>query len=206
MKKNTRGKIIAIVGPHYSGKSTLAAKLAKQDGFILQEENWKEDPFTEFRKNGDYLKSQLWFLTETMKTMLQAREHAKNGKHIVLDTFVNTTRAFCRSKLSAQDFKTFNFIFKKITKGFPLPDLVIYLYADPETLLKHSAMRAESKTGPKSDSKTNIEWIKKTVQANSDEFGRWKKTPILKINTSKHDLIHDKTEYKELLKKIHTYV
>lgn len=205
MQKSTQGKIIAIVGPHYSGKSTLAKKMAKINDFLLIEENWKDDPFSEFRKKGDYLKSQLWYLTETMKAMLQAQQHKESGKKVILDTFVHTTRAFCRSKLSTQDFKIFNIIFNEITKGFPLPDLIIYLHARPETLLKHSVMRSKSKTGPANDSQTDIEWINKTVQVNETEFGNWDTTPIITIDVSKQDLLNNTVDYKELIKKINTY-
>ncbi|MDH5532827.1 MAG: deoxynucleoside kinase [Candidatus Pacebacteria bacterium] len=202
MTNKNNGIIIAIVGPHYSGKSTLSQKLFHESNFSTVEEKWLEDPFTQFRKKGDYLKSQIWFLTETMKTMLEAINMKNNGSKIVLDTFVNTTRAFCRSKLSTQDFKIFNIVFDNIVKDFPLPDLIIYLTGSVDALKQRSIIRAKSGTGPDSDKNVSLEWIKKSIDANEEEFGNWTKTPIIKIDVSNKDVINNKLDYNELLQKV----
>lgn len=201
-----KGAIIALVGPHYSGKSALAKKLSTKAKCIQIEEKWAQDPFREFRKKGDYLKSQFWFLLETMKIMLEARETKKTGEVIILDTFVNTTRSFCRSKLNPTDFKTFNSIFEEITKDFPLPDLIIYLTASAAVLKERSQLRAKLGTGPTSDAHVEINWINKTIDANQIEFGNWKKTPIIKINTGKEDLINNEEHFQKLLTTLKKYI
>ena len=205
MSNKKNGIIIAIVGPHYSGKSTLAQKLFQDSGFSPVEEKWFEDPFTQFRKKGDYLKSQIWFLTETMKTMLNAIEMKNNGSKVVLDTFVNTTRAFCKSKLSPKDFKVFNTVFESVVKDFPLPDLVIYLTGSEHTLKERSQIRAMSGDGTSSDKSASLKWVMKSIDANDKEFKTWSKTPIIKIDTSKIDIINNQKAYSHLLEQIKKY-
>lgn len=205
-KTTSQGAVIALVGPHYSGKSTLAKKLASQQKYSTIEENWPDDPFVSFRKKGDYLKSQLWFLTETMKTALQAEELKNSGKTVILDTFFHTTRAFCRSKLNKSDFKVFNIIFEAATRNLPLPDLVIYLHGPVSKLLEHANMRAKKKLGPSSDATVDVNWLNKTIKANEVEFGNWKKTPMIKIDISSTDCLNNATQCRALLKEIEKYV
>lgn len=203
--RNKKGAVIAIVGPHYSGKSTLAKKMAG-NGFCSVPEKWLDDPFKQFRKNGDYLKSQVWFLIQTMQTLLESAQIKEKGNRVVLDTFPYTTRSFCRSKLNDKDFKTFNLIFETVIKDFPLPDLIIYLTANSKTLLERSQARAGVGNGPASDREANEKWIKKTILANEVEFTGWQATPIIRINTSKKDVINNEENYQELLSQIAKYV
>ncbi len=198
----TKPLTIAIVGPHYAGKSLLCSLFKEQLGFTSIDEPWWQDPFRD-HKPRDYFRSQLWFLTQRLAALNQAKELNRAGTGVVLDTFYFSTLIFGATKLNEIDQQVFADLVEVASQHFPLPDVVIYLHADPKFL--HGVRRLsriESGTGPKSDADTPLAWIEKICALNEHWFARWDKTPLIAIDVEKTDLLGDSKAFPSLVNKI----
>ncbi len=199
MKK--KGIIIALVGPHYAGKSTLSTILQKKKKFIQQEEDWWKDPFRQTEPR-DYFRSQVWYVLQRAEKMIEAQALKNKDIDVVLDSFIYSTLIFGRTKLNDVDFKVLEDLCNSISRLLPKPDYVIYLHARPEFLYNTRRMqRVKDGSGPKSDVNTSLEWIKDICELHSHYFDTWNQTPILKINVEKID-ITSSSFLKDLSKKI----
>jgi deoxyadenosine/deoxycytidine kinase len=191
---------IAIVGPHYAGKSTLSQLFKKRLGFRILKEKWWLDPFLDTRPR-DYFKSQIWYLLQTTRSMVKANELNKKGKNVVLDTFIYSTLTFAQTKLSNKEFALYKSLVDNLAPLLPHPKVVVYLYAKPSFL--HSVRRMQrvvKNTGPKEDIETPYNWLKKISDLNKKYFNSWKKTPLIKINVEKVDLKNDENAFYSLAK------
>lgn len=179
---------IAIVGPNYTGKTTLSNLLKEKFGFTIVKERWWTNPFFHYQP-GDYFRSQIWFMLQTAKSMLKAEELKNRNKNVVLDTLIYSTLIFSRTKVNTQDFMTIKELIFLLGSKLPLPDIVIYLYASPRFLYyMRRIRRIEDGTGPKGDVTAKYVWLKQICRLNEAFFGKWNTTPILKINVEKIDL------------------
>lgn len=193
---------IAIVGPHYSGKSTLCKILKNELGLMIFEEKWWENPFINDLPI-DFFRSQFWFLQQNLKSMRKALNLREKGKSTALDTFIYSNPIFASTKLTSREYKVFEDVFGLIVPNEPLPDLVVYLYADVNFLYNvRRQSRIEDGTGPKEDAKTEFEWFKKICDLNQEEFANWRKTKLLKVNVAVTDFKHNKNHRDKLVKAI----
>ncbi len=198
MKQEKKPITIAVVGPHYAGKSTLCTLLQEKLGFEVVQEQWWKDPFRKkttknfFKEKHDFLGSELWFLARNVHSATQARKLNKKGKHVILDTFIYSTLIFAHTVLTKKELRVLKEVFNLIIPTYSLPDLVIYLSADAKFLYETRRMiRVEEKTGPTEDEQTPFEWYKKVWDLNEYYFAKWKKTPLLTIDVEKVDLKND---------------
>lgn len=180
---------LAIVGPHYSGKSTLCKMMQRKFGFAVIYEKWWDDPFMNDNPK-DYFRSEIWYLLQTSSKLIKAKKLNKLGKNVVLDTFIYSTLIFASTKLRGKDLKVFKEILDFIYTILPKPDLLIYLYASPQYLFNvRRIKRVKEGTGPKGEINTPYSWFKKVCSLNNKFFSNWKTTKLIKINVENLDLL-----------------
>lgn len=194
---------IAIVGPHYSGKSTVSRLFVEKLGFERIEENWHADPYRNVKsEDRDYLRSQYWFLMETAKMTLNAAKIRESGVSAVLDTFVFSTWCFAKTKLNETDFAVFEQLSDMLGSRLPLPDVVVYLTASVDYLYDvNRVKRVESGVGPAGDKTVPKEWLSEICTNQEIVFGKWDKTPLIKIYVEKTDLTNE-LNFEKLLSEI----
>lgn len=191
-KINNKAITIAVVGPHYAGKSTLCQLFQKKLGFKLKQEKWWKDPFRNTRPR-DYFKSQLWYLLQNAKSLIEAKKKNKKGITVVLDTFHYSTLIFAKTKLNQYEFGFFRKIFSLVDSLIPYPDMLIYLHATPRFLYSVRRVdRIKKATGPQSDAQTPLEWFRTICKLNNFYFSNWKKTNIIKVDVQKIDITNEK--------------
>jgi len=195
---------IAVVGPHYSGKSSLCGILETEFGFKTVKEEWWKDPYrTEDKSQRDYFRSQMWFLTQTSSSLQKAQKLNAQGHPVVLDTFYYSTLIFGETKLSQQDFTVFKDILDLVSGAIPLPDLVIYLHADPEFLFSvRKAQRVAQQTGPKGEENTPWDWYQSICHLNDKYFSHWDKTPLFRVDTQVVNVLDKSEVEKNIIKPI----
>lgn len=197
-----KNKVIAIVGPHYSGKSTLCDLLQKKEGYRVIKEDWWNDPFRDLVPR-DYFKSQMWFLYETARRMRTAKELGNKGKSIVLDTFIYSTLIFATTKLKEAELALFKKFFELVDKVEHYPDVIIYLYADIDFLFNVRRVdRVKKGTGPAGEINTSYNWLAEVCRLHDKYFSKWKKTKIIKVNVKKTDFVGNKKGYLKIVKEI----
>ena len=130
---------IAVEGPIGVGKTTLAKKLAQSfQGEVLLE-GAQENPFLEkFYQDpkGGALPAQLFFLfqrTQQLKEVIQTDLFIKNR---VADYLMDKDRLFAQVTLNKDELNLYEQVYQNLTIDAPTPDLVIYLQAPVDILLK----------------------------------------------------------------------
>jgi deoxyadenosine/deoxycytidine kinase len=86
-----------------------------------------------------------------------------------------------------------------LIRQIPKPDLVIYLQADTERLMQNITKR-----GRDFEKNMDEEYIEALNQMYNQFFFRYNETPLLIINTTDIDFVHNEDDLAEILKTIQT--
>ena len=198
--KATSKPFIAVEGPIGVGKTTLAKKLAQSlDGELLLE-GASDNPFLEKfyqdPKSGA-LPAQLFFLfqrTQQLKELIQADMFISNR---IADFMMEKDRLFARVTLDKDELNLYEQVYENLTIDAPTPDLVIYLQAPVEVLLKRIRQR-----GVNMEFSITEDYINKLSNAYTDFFHYYDSSPLLIVNASGIDLVNNEQDYKQLLQRI----
>lgn len=139
--------VVAIAGNVGAGKTALAELLAKELGWDAFLEEVKKNPYIadfygDMRRWGFH--SQVFYLARKLRSYARAREHPKSvilDRTIYEDAEVFAKNLFLSKLMSARDWRTYRYICGAQLPLLPKPDLVVYLEASVETLLKRIALR-----------------------------------------------------------------
>lgn len=140
-------KFIAIAGNIGVGKSTLASLLG-------QRLEWQPfyEPVTENPYLSDFYKdmcawgfhSQIFFLSHRLQIHLDLLNYPGSviqDRSIYEDAEVFAQNLFLQGTLAERDWNTYWTLYQSMTEFLPPPDLMIYLRASEETLLKRIEQR-----------------------------------------------------------------
>jgi len=196
---NEKYKFIVIEGPIGVGKTTLARKLANNLNSELLLEKFLENPFLEkFYKDIDKyaLSTQLHFLLQRKADLSKLDSVGSNNKNYVSDYFINKDKLFAKTVLSRNEFELYTKIFDALNITTPKPDLIIYLQAEPDTLLERIKLR-----GNGFEKNITKDYLQKITDAYTQFFYSYKESPLLIINTSRVD-VNKSHDYVMLLDEI----
>ena len=198
---NTKSKFIVVEGPIGVGKTTLARKLANNLNSNLLLEKFSDNPFlVKFYKDIDRyaLPTQLHFLLQRSSDLmkLDADDMNISQKNYVSDYFINKDKLFAKTILSKDEYALYIKIFDSLKISIPKPDLIIYLQASPDILLKRIKLR-----GIKFEKNITHKYLEKITTAYTEYFYSYKESPLLIINTSSVD-VNKSHDYMMLLDEI----
>ena len=135
---------IVIEGPIGVGKTTLARRLADSFGTDLMLEGAEDNPFLpRFYEDpvSGALPTQLFFLFNRARQIQSLRQADMFRRVGVADFLMEKDRLFAQLTLSDDELALYNQVYEKLTLDAPVPDLVIYLQAPVEVLLKRISER-----------------------------------------------------------------
>ncbi|TQV74802.1 deoxynucleoside kinase [Aliikangiella marina] len=191
---------IAIEGPIGVGKTTLAKKLAQSLGGELLLEGAQENPFLEKfyqdPKTGA-LPAQLFFLfqrTQQLKEIVQTDMFISNR---IADFLMEKDRLFARVTLNEDELNLYEQVYQNLTIDAPKPDLVIYLQAPTDVLLKRIRKR-----GINMEFSITEDYLQNLTNAYTDFFHYYDASPLLIVNASGIDLVNNEAHYQQLLQRI----
>lgn len=140
-------KFIVVAGNIGVGKSTLVDLLCNRLGFQPFYEPVTENPYlADFYRQMDSwsFHSQVFFLAHRLQLhqdVLRFPSSSIQDRSIYEDAEVFARNLFLQGHLSQRDFETYSTLYHSVTGMLPPPDLVIYLKANEDTLLKRISMR-----------------------------------------------------------------
>ena len=193
---------IAIEGPIGVGKTTLAKKLAESFQAELLLEGAADNPFLEkFYQDpkAGALPTQLYFLFQRSRQLQELRQGDMFSPNHVSDFLMDKDRLFARVTLDSDELSLYEQVYENLTIDAPVPDLVIYLQASSDVLLKRIRKR-----GISMENTINDEYLDKLSAAYTDFFHYYNASPLLIINASAIDLINNEADYQQLLDRIET--
>ncbi len=191
---------IAVEGPIGVGKTTLAKKLAQSFQGELLLEKAEENPFLEKfyqdPKTGA-LPAQLYFLFQRSQQLKEVIQEDLFISRRVTDYLMDKDRLFAQVTLTPDELNLYEQVYKNITIDAPTPDLVIYLQAPIDVLLKRIRKR-----GVNMEFSITEEYLQKLSDAYTDFFHYYNNSPLLIVNASGIDLVNNENDYQQLLEQI----
>ena len=190
---------IVVEGPIRVGKSTLARELAEQlhARRIFDAE---DNPFlTDFydEKPGAAFSSQMYFLYERHRRLLEARPEENSAAPIVSDFLFEKDKIFAYLNLDNEELKLYDRYFEMLAPSVPQPDLVIYLQAKPEVLRKRVSKKADP-----AETQISPEYVEAVANAYEHFFFRYSGSNLLVVDTSEIDFVARNQDLQELLRRL----
>ena len=200
MERERPGYIV-VEGPIGVGKTSLAKRLAKSFETDLLLEGADENPFLErFYQDprSGALPAQLFFLFQRVRQIEAMRQADMFQPVRVADFLMEKDRLFAELTLGAEELKLYEQVYRHVTVDAPVPDLVVYLQAPEDVLLKRISRR-----GIKYERKIDAEYLRDLSEAYSRLFLNYGDAPLLIVNTSGINLVDNDDEYEALLEQIY---
>lgn len=191
---------IAIEGPIGVGKTSLANLMSKELSARLVREEFDENPFLpDFYKDPERFafQTQLFFLLQRYRQQQELRQVDMFQKLLITDYMFVKDRLFASLNLSEKEMQLYDTVANLLERNIIKPDLVIYLQADTDTLMKNI-----SKRGREMETGITYEYIDALSQVYTEYFFRYQDTPLVIINTNNIDFVHNEDDLKEVIKYI----
>ena len=188
---------INIEGSIGAGKTSLAKILADRLEARLILEETEENPFLQ-----DFYKDKIRYAFQTQLFFLLSRHKQQQDlfttdlfhKKLVSDYLFDKDRIFASVTLDEREFYLYEKLASVLEKDIPKPDLVVYLQASSEVLLKRIRDRNRSYEKP-----IELDYIRALNEAYNHYFFHYTKTPLLVVNTDRIDFVNNEKDLKDLL-------
>jgi deoxyadenosine/deoxycytidine kinase len=191
---------IAIEGPIGVGKTSLAELLSKELGARLVLEDFEDNPFLpDFYNDPERFgfQTQLFFLLQRYRQQQDLRQVDMFQKLLITDYMFVKDRLFASLNLEDKEMHLYDTVATLLERNIIKPDLVIYLQADTDILMKNIEKR-----GRNMERNVTWEYIDALNQVYTEYFFRYQDTPLVIINTNNIDFVENENDLKEVIKYI----
>jgi deoxyadenosine/deoxycytidine kinase len=195
-----RFRHIIVEGPIGAGKTSLARKLADRFGAQPMLEDPSANPFLErfYRDSRRYaLPTQLFFLFQRVNQLRDLAQQDLFSTAMVGDFLLEKDALFARLTLDDEELKLYQQIFESLSPQAPTPDLVIYLQAQPDTLVERVHRR-----GLEMEAGMSETYLRALGDAYSRFFHHYEDAPLLIVNTEHLNPIDRDEDFAILLRQI----
>ncbi len=195
---------IAIEGPIGVGKTSLAERLASRlDAAFVREE--MENPFlADFYSGrpGAALQAQLFYLLNRHRQQLTLRQGDLFAQMTVADYLFDRDKIFAYLNLDDNELFIYQRLYELLARDVPSPDLVVYLQAPSDVLVRRVRDRAKDAADETPMPEAN--YIRELNEAYQHFFFHYSTTPLLVVETSQVDLAASDGAVDDLLRQIRT--
>ena len=193
-------EFIVVEGPIGVGKTTLAKKLAETLNTDLLLEQAEDNPFLP-RFYADpktaALPTQLFFLFQRAKQLESLRQADMFQPVHVSDFLMEKDKLFASVTLDDEELALYHQVYDRLTLNVPAPDLVIYLQAPVDDLLRRIEERGRDIERP-----IKRDYLKKISDAYVEFFYYYSGSPLLIVNTEDFNFSSNDKNYDLLLEHI----
>lgn len=195
-----RYRYVVVEGPIGVGKTTLARRLADSTRSQTLLERPEENPFLErfYRDAGRYaLQTQMFFLFQRMNQLRELAQVDLFDARIVSDFLLDKDPLFARLTLDDDELHLYQQLYEHLRPQAPVPDLVIYLQAQPETLVERIRKRGVAMEAGLSEA-----YLYRLCESYSRFFYHYDAAPLLIVNTEHLNPIERDDDFDLLLNRI----
>ena len=198
---------LAIEGPIGAGKTRLAERLAhKLEATTILEDT--ENPFLpDFYADrpGAALQAQLFYLLNRHRQLTSKRQADLFLQTTICDYVFDKDKIFAYLNLDDNELFIYQRLFDLLARDVPPPDLVIYLQAPTELLVKRLRSREQDPdAGEREVPLPDEEYLRELNEAYQHFFFHYTATPLLVVETSEVDLTGSDDALDDLLRQMAT--
>src|SRR5499426_4648981 len=193
---------IAIEGPIGVGKTALAERLAARlDATTILED--ADNPFLADFYNarpGSALQAQLFYLLNRHRQQLALRQGDLFSQLTVADYLFDKDKIFAYLNLDDNELFIYQRLYELLARDVPQPDLVVYLQAPTDVLLRrvHSRRMDPEAVAFQPDD----DYLRELNEAYHHFFFHYTATPLLVLETSQFDSDASDEALDDLIKQI----
>ena len=178
-------RYIVVEGPIGVGKTSLARRLAARLSADVLLEQPAENPFLArfYQDMARYaLPTQLFFLFQRLRQIEPLAQADLFARATVSDFLLDKDPLFARITLSGDELALYRRIFEALRPRSPDPDLVVYLQAQPDTLIERVRRR-----GVGFERSISEEYLALLAESYARFFYDYNAAPVLIINSENLD-------------------
>jgi deoxyadenosine/deoxycytidine kinase len=193
---------IAVEGPIGVGKSSLTERLAQRlDATAVLEE--ADNPFlADFYtgRAGAALQAQLFYLLNRHRQLVALQQADLFSQATICDYLFDKDKIFAYLNLDDNELFIYQRLYDLLAKDIPAPDLVIYLQAPTDVLVRRLRERAKDPQREAPD--PDPEYVRELNEAYQHFFFHYSATPLLVVETSQLDLQANDEAVDDLIRQV----
>ena len=191
---------VAVEGPIGVGKTTVVDRLAERLEARKALEDWSTNPFLRAfydGKPGAAFQTELFFVLSRYRQQQELLQRQLFTQATLVDYVFEKSRLFAYLNLDDSELLIFDKLFSLLAESVPRPDLVVYLQAPTEVLIKRIRAR-----GRPEETRLSEDYLAKVNRAYNHYFFHYTQTPLLVVNTSDVDLVNRSEDVDDLVRQI----
>ncbi len=191
---------IAVEGPIGVGKTTVVERLAEQLDANTVLEDWVANPFLRpfyDGADGASFQLELFFLLMRYRQQQELVQRQLFAQATLCDYVFEKSRLFAYLNLDDSELLIYEKLFSLLAESVPKPDLVVYLQASTDVLMRRVKTR-----GRPEENRLSEEYMTEVNRAYNHYFFHYSATPLLVVNTSDVDFASSSGDLDDLLRQI----
>jgi len=191
---------VAIDGPTGVGKTALVERLAQRLEATAALEEWSQNPFLKGFYEGQAgaaFQTELFFLLSRYRQQQELTQRTLFQSYTLSDYVFEKSKLFAFLNLDDSELLIYEKLYSLLAENVPRPDLVVYLQAPTEVLLRRIRTR-----GRPEEARLSEEYLAEVNRAYNHYFFHYTATPLLVVNTTDVDFVSRAQDLDDLLKQI----
>ncbi|GAB4112184.1 MAG: deoxynucleoside kinase [Candidatus Caldatribacteriota bacterium] len=199
-----KSRFIVVEGAIGVGKTSLVLLLSKRFNAKHNLEVVEENPFlANFYEDIERyaFQTQIFFLLSRYRQQLELAQPDLFNQLIFSDYLFAKDKIFAHLNLSSNELSMYQRLYEIMIRDIPQPDLIVYLQASTETLMRRIALRDRP-----FERKITYEYMKRLNLAYEEFFSyseNYKKSTLIKINTNNLDFVGKSKDLEFIIEEIY---
>jgi len=193
-------RYVVIEGPIGAGKTSLARLLGQRTGGAALLEDPDANPFLPgfYQDRARYaLPTQLFFLFQRASQLRALKQPDLFAGLTIADFMLDKDLLFARLTLNDDEFALYRQVYAQLKPQAPVPDLVIYLQASPETLIA----RVRRRSVPYERSIPD-DYLVRLAETYARFFYQYDASPVLIVNSDNLNFVDQPGDFALLLQRV----